>query len=171
MHELLAASAPALRLLHALLGVLFVSALIGRWIVLAQAERAARRDQIASVETLVSASAVFERTVIFSSQVVLVLGLCSAWAMGYPLLGFLQGGAVNWVLVALVLYLSVAFLIPTIFIPRGKIFAAALADSVATGKATRALVAAFGDPVTRAAHVYELGSVAVVLVLMIAKPF
>ena len=36
---------------------------------------------------------------------------------------------------------------------------------------TPALRAAFHDPVMRAAHVYELGAVTVVLVLMLTKPF
>jgi len=33
------------------------------------------------------------------------------------------------------------------------------------------LHAAWRDPVVRAAHVYELGAITVVLVLMLAKPF
>lgn len=40
-----------------------------------------------------------------------------------------------------------------------------------TGVVTDSLRTAFRDPVVFAAHVYELGAMVVVLVLMIAKPF
>jgi hypothetical protein len=39
------------------------------------------------------------------------------------------------------------------------------------GRVTPELRAAWGDPVVRAAHVYELGVVTVVLILMLSKPF
>ena len=39
------------------------------------------------------------------------------------------------------------------------------------GEVTPELHAAWADPVVRAAHLYELGAVTVVLVLMLAKPF
>jgi len=47
----------------------------------------------------------------------------------------------------------------------------AMAEADARGEVTPALRAAWRDPVVRAAHVYELGAVTVVLVLMLTKPF
>jgi hypothetical protein len=46
-----------------------------------------------------------------------------------------------------------------------------MAAAEAQGEVTPALRAAWADPVVKAAHVYELGAVTVVLVLMLAKPF
>ena len=47
----------------------------------------------------------------------------------------------------------------------------ALAEATEARQVTPALRAALGDPVVRAAHVYELGAVTVVLILMLTKPF
>src|SRR6478609_8877122 len=98
MPELFATLAPQLRVLHALVGFVLVSSLLGRWVILNQAERAARAQQLGSVQTLLSAGGIFERGAIISSQVVLLLGLLTPWAFGYPLLGFVQGASVNWLL-------------------------------------------------------------------------
>jgi hypothetical protein len=46
-----------------------------------------------------------------------------------------------------------------------------MADATARGEVTPELAASWRDPVVRAAHVYELLLVAIVLVLMLAKPF
>ena len=160
-----------LRLIHALAGVLLIAGLLGRWVVLQHAERAARAGDLPVLRALLSASGVFERTVIVTSLLVIVLGLLTAWSLGFPLLGFLQGGSTNWLLTSLVLFIAAILLVPTVFIPRGRIFGAALDDSVLLGRPSRQLVAAFADPVTRAAHYLELGALVAVLVLMIAKPF
>jgi hypothetical protein len=158
-----------LKLAHALVGIWLVCGLVGRWATLAQAERA---DDVRVLRGLLRLSAVFEeRMVIPGSAVVLVLGLLTAWAQGQPLLGFLQGAPTNWLLASLVLFASTVVLVPTVFLPRGKRFAAALEEADRGGEVTPALRAAFADPVTRAAHAYEMAAVAAVLVLMIAKPF
>jgi hypothetical protein len=90
---------------------------------------------------------------------------------GRSVLGPLVGGGVDWLFVSLLLYLSVLPLIPLVFIPRGKVFEAALAAATVEGRVTPALQAAWRDPATRAAHLYELGSVTIVLILMLTKPF
>ena len=46
-----------------------------------------------------------------------------------------------------------------------------MAEAEAAGQVTPALRAAWADPVVRAAHIYELGAVTAVLVLMLTKPF
>jgi uncharacterized membrane protein len=160
-----------LRLVHALIGILLVAGLLGRWVALAHAERAAAGGDLVSVRALLAASSVFERTVIITSQLVFLLGLLTAWSAGLPLLGFLQGGSANWLLVSLVVYLGAILLVPTVFLPRGRIFGSALEDAVTRGHPTPGLVAAFKDPVSRVAHYLELAAVVAVLILMIAKPF
>jgi len=102
---------------------------------------------------------------------VFLLGLITALIEHRPLLGPLQGGPVDWLFVALLLYLSILPLVPLVFLPRGRIFEIALRDAEVRGEVTRALRRAFRDPVVRAAHVYELGAVTVILGLMFAKPF
>jgi hypothetical protein len=160
--------AGVLVLAHALAGVAFVAGLLGRWLVLGLAAKA---TELGSMRTLAAAAAPLERLVILGSMVVLVLGIAAAVAQGRPFLGPLQGGRVDWLFVAFVLYLSVLPLVPLVFLPRGRAFAAAMAGAELRGEVTPDLRAAWADPVVRAAHVYELGAVTGVLVLMLAKPF
>ena len=155
-------------LAHALVAIVFVAGLIGRWVTLAAAARA---TDLAAVRALTGASTPFERMVTIGSLVLLVLGIAAAIAVGRPFLGPLQGATVDWLFVSLVLYLSIVPLVPLVFVPKGTIFAAALEAAEARGVYTPELRAAFHDPLTRAAHVYELAAVTVVLVLMLTKPF
>ena len=171
MTELLAPLAAPLRLLHALTGIQLVAGLLGRWVALTEAEHAARAGALSAVRALLRASSVFERIVIPSSAAVLVLGLLTAWSYGYPLLGSLQGGRDNWLPVSLLLFLSIFLLVPTIFLPEGRRFEAALDEAIALDQTTLTLVAAFSNPRVRAAHVYEVAAVVVVLVLMLSRPF
>lgn len=157
-----------LKLTHALSGVLLVAGLIGRWITLAGATRV---SEIGSVKSLLEVSERFERIVIVSSLVVLVLGIGTAIAQGRPFLGPIQGAGIDWLFVSLLLFLSVLPLIPLIFLPRGRVFEAALEDAGQRGEITDRLRAAFRDPVVFVAHAYELAAMVVVLVLMIARPF
>jgi hypothetical protein len=164
----LPAAAGLLALAHALAGVAFIAGLLGRWLVLGLAARA---TELEPMRILAAAAAPFERLAIGGSVVVLVLGIATAVAQGRPILGPLQGARVDWLFVAVVLYLSVLPLVPLVFLPKGRVFEAALTDAEARGQVTPELRAAWGDPVVRAAHGYELGAVTVVLVLMLAKPF
>jgi hypothetical protein len=157
-----------LALSHALAGVAFIAGLLGRWIVLGLAARA---TELGSMRTLTAAAAPFERLVIVGSLVVLLLGISTAIVKGIPFLGPIQGGRVDWLFVSLVLFLSVIPLVPLVFLPRGRVFDAAMADAATHGEVTPALRAAWHDPAVRAAHVYELGAVTIVLVLMLTKPF
>lgn len=155
-------------LIHAVVGVLFVAGLIGRWITLGAA---ARVDDLAAVRTVLRVSAPFERVVILGSVATGILGIGSAIVQGRPILGPLQGAGIDWVFASVILLLSLVPLVPLVFLPRGREFEAALEDAEARGEYTDALRRAFHDPVTRGAHVYELGAVTVILVLMFTKPF
>jgi len=155
-------------LAHALVAIAFVAGLIGRWFTLGAAAQA---NDLGAVRVLTRTSEPFERLVTLGSLLLLVLGIAAAIAVGRPFLGPLQGGTVDWLFVSLVLYLSIVPLVPLVFLPKGRLFGAALDEAEARGEFTPALRAAFHDPVTRAAHVYELGAVTAVLVLMLTKPF
>ena len=153
---------------HALTGVVFIGALVGRWIVLGLAERA---DTVSGMQILTRAARPFERLVIWSSALVLLLGVAAAITRGRPFLGPLQGAPVDSLFVSLVLFLSVLPLVRLVFLPRGRVFDAAMSDAVARSELTGELARAWRDPVVRAAHIYELGVVTVVFLLMILKPF
>jgi hypothetical protein len=73
--------------------------------------------------------------------------------------------------VSLVLFVSIIPIIPLIFLPKGRVFAAALDEATAAGTVTDRLRLAFHDRTVFMAHVYELVVVTVVFVLMVAKPF
>ena len=157
-----------LKVAHAVLGVWILAGLVGRWVTLGQASRS---GDIAAVHTLLGLSARFERIVVQVPTLVLPLGVGTAIAQGRPFLGPLQGAPVDWLFVSLVIYLSIIPVIPLVFLPRGKVFAAALAEATAAGVVTPELSAAFRDQVVFAAHVYELAVIVAVFVLMITKPF
>jgi hypothetical protein len=157
-----------LKVVHALVGVLFVAGLVGRWITLGAASRAA---SIGDARTLLDLSGRFERIVIGSSILVLLLGVVTAIAQGRPFLGPLQAAPVDWLFVSLVLYLSIIPLVPLVFLPHGRLFEAALDEATAGGTITDRLHAAFRDPIVRAAHASELAATVTILVLMIWKPF
>jgi hypothetical protein len=157
-----------LKVVHAVLGVWIVAALVGRWMTLGQA---ARSMDIGAVRTLLGLSDRFERMAIRIPPIVLVLGIATAIAQGRAFLGPLQGAPVDWLFVSIVIYLSVIPVIPLVFLPRGRTFAAALDEATAAGRVTGDLTRAFRDPVVFVAHVCEVAVIVIVFVLMITKPF
>lgn len=153
-----------LKLLHIALAMALVTGVIGRWLLLRSAERSETMDR---TEALLEASDPFEMTVRVSSMLVVVVGLLTAWAQGYPWLGLTTG----WMLAALILSFGIAAMVPTIFLPRGRRFAIALDGARSAGQVTPELHAAFADPTVRAAHVAELIALAAIVALMVLKPF
>ncbi len=154
---------------HVLLVFWLVAGIAGRDVVHA---RAARTTDLAELRALLGVASVFElRMVRPGTFAVLVAGLIAAWARGWPILGFLQGGQSNWVLVSLLVYLSIIPVIVLVFIPRGKVFRAALDDAVAAGHVTPQLTAALHDPAVEAARKYELAVIGVLAFLMVTRPF
>ena len=79
--------ANVLRLVHALVGVVFVAGLIGRWIALGHAARA---GDLTWMKAALGISGRFERMVIAGSLLVLVLGIATAMAQQRAFLGPLQ---------------------------------------------------------------------------------
>jgi uncharacterized membrane protein len=150
--------------LHVVAAFVFVGGLLGRWIVLG---RVRRSDDLREIDALLPVADRFEKIVIPGSAAVPVLGLLAMWAQNRPL--FEEGG--YWLLVSLVLYLSIMPLVPLIFLPRGRVFEAALADARRRGTVTPDLSAAFRDPWVAFARRYEATIVAVVVALMVLKPF
>jgi hypothetical protein len=157
--------ADLLQFLHVASAFWFVAGLIGRDVVLG---RARRSDDLGRIRTLLDASSPFERGVVIpGSFAVLILGILTWWAEKIPL----WGDGARWVPVSLIVFASTIPLVPVVFLPRGRTFDAALNSATAAGRVTPQLTAAFHDPVVSAARWYELAVVAIVVLLMVTKPF
>jgi uncharacterized membrane protein len=156
--------ASLLELGHVVLAFVLVSGLVGRWVLLTTA---ARSDDVERAHLLAEVASPFERAVQVSSPVLLALGLATAWAQGYPWLGLTTG----WMLLAILLIVPILALIPTVFVPRGRVFEAAMAEAREVGTVTPALRAAWADPAVAMARRYELVAIAVIIGLMVVKPF
>ena len=87
------------------------------------------------------------------------------------MLGFLRGANSNWLLTAIALFLTLIPIIVFIFVPRGRIFDRVLEKALAQGRVTSELSAVFADRLVRIAHVYELAIIAIIIILMVTKPF
>lgn len=153
-----------LKLTHVALAMALVTGIVGRWLLLAAAQRSERLER---TEALLEASDPFELTVRVSSLLVLVAGMLTAWAQNYPWLGLTTG----WMLASLLLSLGIVVLVPTVFLPKGRRFAVALEGARAAGEVTPELRTSFADPTLRAAHVAELAALAIIVALMVLKPF
>jgi uncharacterized membrane protein len=158
-----------MKLLHVVTAFWFISGLLGRTLTMWQASKA---TDIQMVKMLVRLAGYFEHLMVRpGSLAVLGFGLVTAWLQRWPILGSLQGVPSNWLLISTLLYLSVIPIIVFVFMPRGKIFGKALEDAATLGTVTGDLTAAFRDRVVGIAHGYELTVTAIVIILMVMKPF
>lgn len=157
--------ADVVQFLHVLVAFWFVAGLLGRDVILGLARGT---SDIGRVQTLVAAAGPFDRLMVIpGSMAVLVLGILTWWAQHLPL----WGDGTRWVPVSLIVFASSIPLVPLIFLPRGRVFEAALSSAIAQGRVTPELTAALNDPMVEFAHWYERAVVVVVLVLMVTKPF
>jgi uncharacterized membrane protein len=158
-----------IKLVHELSAFGLICGVLGRGFAFWQAERT---ENIGSVTALVRLAGYFERLLVIpSSFVLLIFGIGTAVAGGWPLFGFLQGAQSNWLLVSLLLTLSIIPVIVFVFLPRGRVFDCALEEAQRREGVTPELKAAFADKYVAAAHVYELAMIFVVTTLMVTKPF
>jgi hypothetical protein len=153
-----------LKLAHIGLAMAMVAGLLGRWILLTNGARA---DDVERAHLLAEAASPFELIVQRASPLVVLVGLATAWAQGYDWLGLTTG----WMLLTVLLIIPILAMIPTIFIPRGRVFEAAMADARARGVVTAELRSAWADPAVAFARRYELASMPIIVALMVLKPF
>jgi Predicted integral membrane protein (DUF2269) len=134
--------------------------------------RARVATEIAPFAQLSTLAGTFDaRLVVPCSQLVLLLGLATAWLEGWPILGFLVGGSANWILVSLALFGVIIALVPTVFLPGGRRFDAALRRALEEGAVTPELRAALDDRRVAWAHRVEAALIPVIVGLMVLKPF
>lgn len=157
------------KLVHVVAAIWMIGGGVGRFV----AHRAAiRATGIETMQTLLGLVEFFDsRMVIPASSVLLIFGLTTAWLQGWPILGFLQGGSSNWVLVSLLLTLSILPMVALVLGPRRRKRTHLLAAAIAAGRVTPELTAALTDRAVARARIYEFAVVAIVTVLMVLKPF
>ncbi|MDQ2673613.1 MAG: DUF2269 domain-containing protein [Chloroflexota bacterium] len=146
------------------LAMILVAGIVGRAVTL---RRAQESEDVETAARFTEAAHPFERMVVTSSMLILPAGLLTAWAQGYEWLGLTTG----WMLVSTLIYVAASALVPTVFLPRGRAFEAAMADARGAGSVTPQLREAFRDPQVRAARAFEIGGIAVIVALMVLKPF
>jgi hypothetical protein len=152
-------------LVHVATAFWLVAGLVGRDVTLAKARRS---SDIKVVPELAELAGRFDRfAVVPGSIAVLAAGLIAALVQGQPFTG--QG---NWWLgLSVLIYLTLLPLVPWVFLPKGKVFEAALSDSIESAKITPELTAAFNDRSVLTARRYEWAVIAAIIVLMVAQPF
>jgi uncharacterized membrane protein len=158
-----------MEVLHVLSVFWFVGGLLGRAVAQAQARRS--RD-IREVDAFLAIASHFERAIVRPGSLVLLAGgLVTAFLKGWPVLGGLQGGEVDWLFASLLIFATPFMLVPLVFIPRGRVFRVALEDARAQGRVTPELTAALGDRTVALGHAWEWIAVVAITALMVAKPF
>ncbi len=152
-------------LLHVAAAFWFVAGLLGRGITIARARSA---TDVALMSHLMDLAGRFERQMVIpGSMVVVLLGLLAAWVGDVPF----TGTGNWWLLASLLLFVFIGLLVPTVFLPRGRVFERAFEEAKAKGEITPELRTALDDPAVRNARWLELIVVALVLTLMVTKPF
>lgn len=154
---------------HVTFAIAFIVGLVGYYVSFYQA---ARETEIQAVHGLVRLGKMFQKYFVSPGiDLLFVAGMFAAWREEVPMLGFIQGGDENWLLVAIVLVFSTFPLMFLVFRPREKVFNKELENALAKGEITQGLTAAFADRAYRNWHIYELATTAVIVFLMVVKPF
>jgi hypothetical protein len=159
----------AVRFLHILSAIWFIGGILARQILRAYARQT---DDVQRFAAMSQAAGRIESTMVIPGNfAVIVFGVIFALMIDAPILGFLQGASRNWLLVSNLLLLIGFLNVPFIFLPRGKLFDAALKDALDKGEMTPELRARLEDPVVKLAHWYELIGMGLVVFLMVFRPF
>jgi predicted integral membrane protein DUF2269 len=159
-----------MKLLHVLAAFWFISGVVARDITFWWA---AKVSTVQGIHTLLQVSDFFEQwAVIRGSFLVLIFGLLAAWLENWPIFGFLQGAPTNWLLVSLIIFVgSAAVISPLRLIPRRHQRTQATKEALAKGTITPQLTAALNDKIVNTFRKVELAILAMIVILMVTKPF
>jgi predicted integral membrane protein DUF2269 len=158
-----------MKLFHVLAAFGMVTGVIGRNVTFA---RAAKATEIQVAHALLQASDFFERRMVIPvSSAVLLFGLATAWLQKWPILGFIQGGSTNWVLVSLILFTLPLLLVGRYLLPRRKQREKAAEAALALGQITPELTAALNDRLVLRFRAAEMVGLGLIVALMVLKPF
>ena len=160
---------PVIKFLHVTSAIMYVGGIFSRQLV---RQYARKTDDVHLFTALLRAAGRIEAIMVIpGAQAVIVLGVILALIADFPIFGFLQGASQNWLLVSNILLVSGLVLVPTIFVPRGKIFEPVLQAALAEGRITPELRAAIDDRAVKFAHHYQEVSLIIIVALMVLKPF
>jgi hypothetical protein len=146
-----------------------VAGVVGRNTTYAQARRSTSLNDVGL--SLGLADFFDEKLVRPFSALLLVFGLGTAWLQGWPILGSLQGGGVNWLFVSLILTLAITPLVIFVLLPESKLRHAALREAMSAGTITPDLATALRSRRVLVARWIEVGLLFVITALMVLKPF
>ena len=155
------------------LHILSVIALIGGSVALGLALSAARQQQdVRMAGALARIVARLQMTMVQPGSIAtIVTGIVLALVAGVPIVGFLQGGAKHWLLVANILLVANLVIVATVMAPGGKAIGAAMGEAMSKGAITPALRAALDNPRMDLAHKTTLAFSLLIALLMVFKPF
>lgn len=133
---------------------------------------AKKTDDVHLFATFSEAAGKIEKAMVIpGTMAILVFGIILGLMGHFPILGFLQGAQQNWLLASNILIIGILVIIPTVLVPRGKIFEPLLQAALVKGQITPELRAAMDDNMVRLAHIYEEVALIVITALMVLKPF
>ena len=158
-----------LRFLHIASAIWFIGGVIARQIVRAHAKRTDDVQYFAIMS--VAAGRIETMMVIPGNFAVILFGIVYGLMIGAPILGFLQGAWRNGLLVSNILLLLGFLNVPLVFIPKGRLFDAALKDALAKEQMTPELRAHINDRTVGIVHFIELAALGFITFLMVFKPF
>ncbi len=158
-----------LRFLHIFAAIIFVGGLFARQAVRTLLPRA---TDVSTIVTLTNAAGRVERLLVIPGNLfAIIFGLLLALMTRAPILGSFQVPHSNWLLASILILVLLFPLVPLVFLPRGKLFEAALAEASSKGAITPGLQAKMDDRTVRFAHIAEMIGVVLIVVLMVYKPF
>jgi hypothetical protein len=155
--------------IHVTFAIAFLIGAVGYFLTVS---RAAKEKDVKVVKGLMTLGKIFEKYFLLPGESILFFaGLLAAWWENIPVLGFLQGGNVNWLLVSLILFLSRIPLIMLIDMPREKLLNKRLEEAVGDGQITQKLQESLADRTIKKVQLYMLVSYMMIVLLMVMKPF
>jgi uncharacterized membrane protein len=135
-------------------------------------QHAKKMNDIQSFVTFSQAAGKIENAMVIPGMMaIMIFGVILGLIGHFPILGFLQGEQQNWLLVANILLIGILVIIPTVLVPRGKVFEPLLQDALTKGQITPELRAAMNDNIVKLAHQYEEVALIIIAALMVLKPF
>ena len=157
------------KFLHILAVVWMLGGMFARQIVRGIAKRS---DDVKAIASLSQVAMRLDRTMVIpGSNFVLVFGVILALMLKWPIFGFLQGAAQNWLLVSNLLLVVIMIIVPTVFLPYNKKVDSLVQSALAEGHVTPDLRSMLNDQKNRLAHYAEEILVVAVTALMVLKPF
>jgi uncharacterized membrane protein len=157
-----------MKFVHILSVAITIGGLFARQLVRANAKKS---DDLNVTASLTHTALRIDRLMVIPwSSLMILFGIVLALIQNWPIFGFLQGSAQNWLLVSNILLVIMQIVIFGVFVPHNKKVAAILRNSLAEGRITPELRAILYDKGNKYAHHVEETIIILVAALMVLKP-